>query len=49
MLDGDVGAARAARDGAAAGEAVALTFLSLRRLVSAGLDRLQAHLNGGAA
>lgn len=43
MLDGDVGAAKAARNGAAAGEALALTFLSLGRHVSAGLDRMQAH------
>ena len=40
---------RAARNGAAAGEAVALTFLSLGRQVSAGLNRLQAHWNGRQA
>ncbi|MEZ0250541.1 MAG: hypothetical protein ACAH20_06215 [Methylobacteriaceae bacterium] len=49
MLDGDVGAARAARNVAAAGEAVALTFLRLGRHISAGVDRLQAHLNGRRA
>lgn len=46
LLDGDLGAARAARNGAAAGEAVALAILGLGRQVSAGIDRLQAHLGG---
>ncbi|SDM27054.1 hypothetical protein SAMN05216360_101391 [Methylobacterium phyllostachyos] len=49
MLGGDVTAARAARNGAAAGEAVALAFLNLGRHVSAGLDRLQAQFNGRAS
>lgn len=48
-LDGDLQAARAANNGAAAGEAVAPTFLRLERHISAGLDRLQAHMNGRTA
>ncbi|WP_070999652.1 hypothetical protein [Methylobacterium sp. C1] len=44
-LGGDLQAARAAHQGAAAGEAVALAILGLGRQVSAGIDRLQAHLN----
>lgn len=44
-LGGDLQAARAAHQGAAAGEAVALALLDVGRLFGSGLDRLQAHLN----
>ncbi|MEL6061892.1 MULTISPECIES: hypothetical protein [unclassified Methylobacterium] len=46
---GDLQAARAARQGAAMGESVALGLLDFTRFVSAGMDRLQAHLNGRGA
>ncbi|BAQ49539.1 hypothetical protein [Methylobacterium aquaticum] len=46
QLGGDPQAARAAQQGAAMGASFALGLLSAGRFLSAGLDRLQAHVNG---
>lgn len=48
-LGGDLQAARAAHNGAAAGEAIALTFLTMGRKISAGIDSLVAHTNRRSA
>lgn len=47
-LGGDLQAARAAQQGAAMGESLALGLLRFGRELSAGMNRLKAQLNGRA-